>query len=489
MLSLLMLLPLTVLPADDPPTAPLVITNVTVIDTRGGPSLPDRTVVIRGGTIGMVLPAVNYSPVSPDAILVDGKGKFLIPGLWDMHVHLTSERTLALNLANGVTGLRVMWGNPAMTGFPVPHSKWRKEIEEGKRKGPRLVVASNILDGPKPIWPGSVAINDEAQARKAVRDAKAAGADFLKVYSLLSPEAFRAIADEAKLQGLPFAGHVPSLVSAREASDLGMRSMEHLYGLSAACSPHEAEALRERKEALDAAKGNFFAAGPKLSAIDTKLRESYRDDLADSLFAKLKSNGTWQCPTLTVLRAFGSLEDPEFTADPRLRYVDPFTRMFWDPKRDFRLKSMKPEDFAAQRRSFERGLVLVGKMHKAGVPILAGTDEANPYIFPGFSLHDELALFVKAGLSPAEALRTATLNPAKFLGREATLGTVEPGKVADLVLLDADPLADIASTTKIRAVISRGRLLDRPALDGMLKAAEYPASATQKPAGGYCPAH
>jgi adenine deaminase len=190
-----------------------------------------------------------------------------------------------------------------------------------------------------------------------------------------------------------------------------------------------------------------------------------------------------------VLRAFGSLDDPGFAADPRLKYVDPFTRTFWDPKRDFRFKSMKPEDFAAQRRSFGRSLELVGRMHKAGVPIIAGTDEANPYIFPGFSLHDELALFVKAGLTPADALRTATLNPAKFLGREATLGTVEPGKEADLVLLDADPLADIANTTKIRAVVSRGLLLDRAALDGMLKAAEYPAPATQKPAAGFCPEH
>jgi hypothetical protein len=406
-----------------------------------------------------------------------------------MHVHLTRESSLAMNLANGVTGLRVMWGNPAMGGFPIPHGTWRKEIESGKRKGPRLVVASNILDGPKPIWPGSVAIADETQARKAVRDAKAAGADFIKVYSLLSPDSFRAIADEAKLQGIPFAGHVPSLVSAREASDLGMKSMEHLYGIAAACSPHEAEALRDRKRVLDEAKGDWTAARPKLSPIDTKLRESYRDDLADSLASKLKSNGTALCPTLTVLRAIGSLDDPGFVADSRLKYVDQFTRMFWDPKRDFRFKAMKPEEFAAQRRLFDRALVHVARMHKAGVLILAGTDEANPYIFPGFSLHDELALMVKAGLSPAEALRTATVNPAKFLGRESSLGTIEPGKEADLVLLDGDPLADIANTTKIRSVFYRGMLLDRPALDKILKAAEYPAPATPKAAGGYCPEH
>ncbi len=221
------------------------------------------------------------------------------------------------------------------------------------------------------------------------------------------------------------------------------------------------------------------AAGPKLEPLNAQLRDSYRDDLAASLFAKLKANGTWQCPTLAVLRALGSLDDPKFTDDPRIKYVDPFTRMFWNPKADFRLRAMKPEDFAAQRKSFERALARVGDLSRAGVPILAGTDEANPYIFPGFSLHDELTLLVRAGLTPAQALQAATICPARYLGREATLGSVEPGKEADLVLLDADPLADIANTTRIRAVIYRGRLLDRPALDAMLKAAEYPVPKAQ----------
>jgi imidazolonepropionase-like amidohydrolase len=470
---LLLLAPLLLATRPAEPAPPVAIVRVTVIDTKGGPSLPGRTVVVLDGKIASVTTDAE-APKAEGTVVVDGAGKFLIPGLWDMHVHLIGEKALTLNLANGVTGVRVMWGNPSAFGPAVPHTKWRKEIEEGKRVGPRMVIASNILDGPKPIWPGSVAIKNAEEARKTVRDAKAAGADFIKVYSLLSPESFRAIAAECKALGIPFAGHCPSLVSAREVSDLRMASMEHLYGIRAACSPREAELIEARAKAFEEAKGDWTAAKPRLEVIDAQVRESHRPDLEESLFATLKANGTRQCPTLTVLRALGSLDQAKFTDDPRIKYVDPFTRMFWNPKTDFRLKAMKPEDFAAQRKAFEWSLERVGAMGRAGVPILAGTDEGNPYIFAGFSLHDELGLFVKGGLSPMQALQAATIGPARFLGLEASLGSIEPGKEADLVLLDADPLADIGNTTKVRAVIARGRVHDRQALDALLKSCEYP---------------
>jgi len=472
---------------------PIVIVGVTVVDTQGGASLKGRTVVINHGIITLILKDEHYSPIHFDAVIVEGHGKYLIPGLWDMHVHCVREGNLSLNLANGVTGLRIMWGSPAMAGFPVPHATWQKEIEAGKRVGPRLVVASNILDGPNPIWPTTVAISTPDQARKAVRDAKASGADFIKVYSMLTPECYRAIAAEAKALGIPYAGHVPTLMSASEASDLGQKSMEHLYGLYAACSTAEAELLKNRKAILDEAKGDWSIARARLRPLDEKIRDSYSDERGAALFARLKANTTWQCPTLVVLRALAHLDDAQFLGDPRLIYIDTFTKLYWDPKNDFRLRNMKPEDFAAQKQMFERSLVLVGKMQKAGVPILAGSDEGNPYVFSGFSLHDELGLLVKAGLTPLEALQTATLNPAKYLGREQTLGTVEPGKDADLILLDADPLVDIANTRKIRAVIARGRLLDRVQLNSMMKAAEHKSLIAPKPepapVGGMCPLH
>ena len=177
---------LSLLPLADPAKAapPIVINGVTVVDTRGGPSIAGRTVVICGGIISSIVPDLKDSPISSDATVIDGRGKFLIPGLWDMHVHCLREGSLALNLANGVTGLRIMWGNPAIAGFPVPHTAWKREIEAGTRIGPRLIIASNLLDGPKPLWPTTVAIRGPDDARKAVRDAKAGGADFIKVYSI-----------------------------------------------------------------------------------------------------------------------------------------------------------------------------------------------------------------------------------------------------------------------------------------------------------------
>ncbi len=486
-LSLVLLTP----PENQPPT---IITGVTVIDTTGGPAKKGQTVVISRGVVSMVIADELFSPISPDSPIIDGRGKFLIPGLWDMHAHLPTERSIPLNIANGITGVRVMWGNPALTGFPVPHSAWKKQIENGKRLGPRIALASNMLDGPKPFWPGSRAIHNEADAFKAVRDSKAAGADFIKVYSLLTPEGFRSIAREAKQQGLPFAGHVPTLISASEASDLGMKSMEHLYGVMAACSPREAEALAQRKKILDENHGDWSIARTKLAPLDIALRESYDEKIAAKFFAKLKANGTYQCPTLVVLRALGSMDDAKFKSDDRVKYVDPFVRLFWDPKLDTRFKSLKPEDYANQRKAFARGMELVGEMHKAGVPILAGTDEANPYIFAGFSLHDELALLVKSGLTPLEALQAATINPARYFGITETAGSVAPGKVADLVLLDGDPTVDISNTTRINAVFVRGKLQDRKALDALLLAAQQkPSNASSQPAGflpgGYCAEH
>src|SRR5262249_27449919 len=176
--------------------------------------------------------------------------------------------------------------------------------------------------------------------------------------------------------------------------------------------------------------------------------DTYDATKAAALFARFKANGTWQVPTLTVLRALGRMDDKEFTNDARLRYLPPAVRDDWNPKYDFRLKAMTKEDFARQRRIFKRDLERVGAMPRAGVELLAGSDLPNPYCFPGFSLHDELELLVEAGLSPMAALQTATRNPAKYLDQLKDFGTVEQGKIADLVLLEADPLQDIKNTRK-----------------------------------------
>jgi hypothetical protein len=337
--------------------------------------------------------------------------------------------------------------------------RWRDEIAKGSLQGPRMVVASPIIDGPQPVWPNSITASNEAEGRKAVTKVKQLGADFVKVYSLLSREAYFGIADEARKQGLSFAGHVPGAVSAAEASDAGQKSIEHLTGVILACSDRETEL---RSELVNA---NFPAAR---SRIEAKALETFSAKKGTDLFARFIKNGTWQCPTLTVLRSSAYRDDPDFRNDERLRFIPRQVLERWGQRMGNRSDAV----YANAKRLFQKQVEVVGDMRRAGVLILAGSDTGNPFCFPGFSLHDELALLVKAGLTPAESLRAATLNPAKFFGLDQKLGTVEQGKLADLALLEANPLEDIRNTQRIDAVVMNGRFYDRKALDKMLAQAQ-----------------
>ena len=442
----------------------LALTHVTLIDTTGGPAKPDMTVVIAGNRIIEVAKSDQIRPPS-NTETVNANGKFLIPGLWDMHVHWYEKDYLPLFIANGVTGTRQMYGAPVF-------QQWRKEIEAGELLGPHLLIPSPIVDGPKPVWPGSIAVANASEGRQAVIQVKRGGADFVKVYSLLSRDAYFAIADESKKQGIPFEGHVPDSVTLEEASNAGQVSVEHLTGVLAACSSREAELLKSAQatvEAIDAGQlPTVRYSGPEFRARQKLALETYSSQKAETVFGELKKNHTWQCPTLTVLRSMAYSEDPSFANDPRLKYLPRDIVSSWDPKADPFLKNKTAEDWAISKKVFSKDLELVGAMERAGVEILAGTDTLNPYCLPGFSLHDELGLLVQAGLTPLQALQAATLNSARFMGRENDLGTVAPGKIADLVLLDANPLEEIGNTRKISAVVFGGKFFSRAALDDML---------------------
>lgn len=450
----------------NPQSTQLVFTHVTVVDATGAPAKSDMTVVITGDRITEIGKTQKVR-VPKNAQVVDATGKFLIPGLWDMHVHWYLKDYLPLFIANGVTGARLMWGMQV-------HQQWRKEIKSGTLVGPRLVIASPIVDGPNPVWPGSVSVSDDREARQAVNKARLDGADFIKVYSRLTRDAYFAIADEASKQAISFAGHIPQSVTAAEASDAGQKSIEHLTGILTACSSREEEL---RKETAAAVSGGQRSPNPANSRQLTRsMLESFNAEKAASLFARFKRNQTWQCPTLTVLRNIASLDDPKLRDDPRLKYMPFATRTQWDPTKDFRFKDRTAEDFELARLVFKKQVEIVGAMRRAGVEFLAGTDALNPYCFPGFSLHDELVLLVSAGLTPMEALRAGTVNPARFLGKERELGTVEKGKIADLVLLDASPLSDITNTQKINAVVVGGKLIPKSELQQMLATVEAAAN-------------
>lgn len=453
----------------------LALTHATVIDGTGTPAQPDVTVVVTDDRITAVGKSRDIR-VPTNAIVVDATGKYLIPGLWDMHVHWYDQEYLPLFLANGVTGIRLMLGAPM-------HYDWRKEIELGKLPGPRMFIASPIVDGPKPVWPGSISAASAAEGREAVSKVKQDGADFLKVYSLLSREAYFAIADEAKKQGISFAGHVPITVSVEEAAAAGQRCIEHLTGVLSACSSQEDRLLRSAQASFAEA----LATNDPMSALTQVRRDSrlalqtYSPGKADALFALLKSNHTWQCPTLVVLRNIRYQDEASITNDARLKYLPPAIKASWDPSLDFQFRGRTPEDVALGKQVYQKERELVGAMQHAGLDILAGTDTLNPYCFPGFSLHDELALLVQAGLTPMQALQAATRNAARFMGREHELGTIEPGKLADLVLLEANPLEAITNTRRIHAVVYRGQLFPRSALDEMLSKAEALAAKSKMP--------
>jgi imidazolonepropionase-like amidohydrolase len=424
-LALLAFVPRLLTAQADPVTA---ITGVTVIDVRAGIARPGSTVVIEGNRIRAVGPAASISPPA-GARVIDGTGKYLIPGLWDLHVHLgtAGEEALPFFIASGVTGVRDMGSEQF-----EPLRQWRVEILSGRRVGPRIVAAGPIVDGPTPNWPLRVTVRDTAEASRTVDSLAGVGVDFIKVHQQLARETYFAVAARARRLDLHFAGHVPVGVSGIEASNAGQRSLEHGTGVP---------------------------------------------DAVDSAFARtvatFRRNGTWVSPTLAVYWSMAHLTDSSVLNDPRIATLSRSMRDFWEMQKSSWSGDLSLEAF---RKNYRQALTNVKALHAAGVPLLASTDLAFINVYPGSSVHEELEHLVEAGLGPLDALRTATLNPARYFAREHELGTVEQGRLADLVLLDANPLQSIQNTRRISVVISNGRVHDRAELDRITRHPQPPAS-------------
>jgi imidazolonepropionase-like amidohydrolase len=430
----------------------IVFRNVTLIDMVTERPKPAMTVIVSGNRITETGRNIK---IPRNAEVVDAGGKYLIPGLWDMHVHMfnnisragTNDKDLnfPLFIANGVTGVRDMFSDAEDIKLA---RQWNAEIDAGTTTGPRTFVGSAIVDGVPTFLPNLLGVKNAEEARAAVRSLKQSGAGFIKVYWNLSPEAYFAIADESKKQNIVFAGHVPFLVSAFDVSDAGQKSIEHLTGIVETCTSKEDE-LRKKEWT---------------PAVDEEMVATYDDEKCLGLFKRFAKNKTYQVPTAILHRGMNLYDDAGFQDNPGFKYVSEATLKEWadSPQLD------RGRNLLIRRQRFGWMLETIGKMHRAGVPILAGTDNNNPFVVPGFALHEELELFVRAGLTPMQALKTATVDAAKYLGMGKSFGTVEKGKLADLVLLDADPLTDISNTRKINAVVVNGRLLKRQDLDEML---------------------
>ncbi len=471
-LMLIILLP-TLLVAQMKPMSesqPLVFNNVTVIDMTGGQPQPNMTVVVVGNRI-TALGKTGKVRVPKDAQTIDATGKYLIPGFWDMHVHLQKTTPFPLFIANGVLGVRHMGGNLKQV------YEWRESVRQGKLLAPRIISCGAVADGADDgDW--SVETLTAEQGRRAVTINKKQGADFIKVYNP-SREAYFALVAEAKKQNIPFAGHVPFALTSFDASNAGQKSFEHLGNILHSVSTLEPGVIEQRtnETVKPTAKPDDLSAIPARLAAQTKIElETYDAEKANRLFAAFVKNKTWQVPTLATKRPLSLVDDGTFFNDARMKYITAKELEDWKPENNFFLKYRTPEFIVQKKRLYQKELELTGAMHKAGVPFMTGTDVPGAYTYPGFSLHDELALFVQTGFTPMEALQAATINPAKFLGLEKSLGTIEKGKFADLILLDANPLEDIANTKKISAVVANGKYLPKESLQKMLANVEVIAN-------------
>jgi imidazolonepropionase-like amidohydrolase len=423
---------------------PIVITNVTVIDGASAAPRRDQTVVIRGNRIVRVAPSRSVR-LPAASIHVPARGKFLIPGLWDMHVHTSvvgGRDLLGLYVANGVTGVRDMGGDwPTLAG-------WRREIAIGVLVGPRMILSGPYLEGGDVPIPHILTRTPE-EGRAGVDSLIALGVDFVKVHGQLSRETYFAIASRARERGIPFAGHVSRAVGSRAASDSGQRSIEHLLAIPTPCTHADSVALRPR------------------FTVQSALGRCSSENLA-SLYAAFVRNGTWVTPTFVAQYEVAAWPRRSLPGDSLAHYLPDSLRRYVAeifPVPD----SVPPGADSVGGAMLAKRLAQVAAMRRAGVRVLAGTDAPLRNSPPGFGLHEELLMLTRGGLSPLEAIRAATIEPARYLGMRDSLGTVAPGQLADLVLLDANPLLDIRHTRRIAAVVANGRLYDAKARAVLLR--------------------
>ncbi|MCX4792305.1 amidohydrolase family protein [Streptomyces sp. NBC_01221] len=459
------------------PGGAIALTHATVLGAG-----PDHTVLIRDGRITRTGRSAEV-PIPRGTTTYDLTGKYIVPGgLVEAHVHNNGPESVLPPLfpLNGVTTVREMWGGPV-------HHEWRDKVRAGKLLGPRWVIASSIIDGRPSIWANDtgervVEVTDTPSARRAVREAKASGADFVKVYSRLTPEAYEAIADESRRQGLRHAGHCPDTLPIARASDAGQQSIEHLHALLLAASARESEIRRAMaKVRIDPTLGTSFERYAswfrQVHAVEWQAMRTYDVGRTRALFDRLAANGTRVVPTLTVHH---SLErtDQLTPNSSEFKYLPDWMTDYWPTIWSALTAGRTAQDSARIHQIYEHRLRLVAELHRAGVQLLAGTDTGTGYAVPGFSLHHELELLAEAGLPTRDVLRAATTAPARMLGL--------PADRADLLVLDANPRTDIRHTRRIDSVLVAGRYLDRAERLRLL-ADVARAAAASKPPGAAAP--
>ncbi len=439
----------------------LLVRDATVVDVLDGKLHPHRTIVIRGDRIAAIVSEADAAGYEA-AETIDAGGKYAIPGLWDMHVHFgggealigENRNLLPLYLAHGITAVRDAAGDLSPSVFA-----WRDAVASGELQGPRIFTSGPKIEGKDSIWPGDQEVANEQEIDAALDRLQGWKADFVKITNnTLSPELFMAAVRKAERRGMRTSAHVPDALTLDEVSAAGLDSVEHIGYLLKAGSPRE----KEIGQALERGEIDGSQAWEQWNA-------SFDPARAKAVYARMAERGTAVTPTLNGSHVVAYLDQDDHQDDDYLKYIGPGLQATYT----WRVERAAKDDaqaIADRHARFERTASLLPLLQEAGVTILAGTDAGflNSYNYPGIGLHQELGLLVRYGLTPLQALRAATINGARFLGQEERYGNLAPGKAADLVLLDADPLTDIGATRRIDTVVRQGRVYDRAQLDAML---------------------
>lgn len=420
-------------------TDALAVVGATVLQDPMLDPMEDATVVVEGGRISALGPRRSIR-VPENARVVSGEGTWLLPGLWDMHLHLTDATELAMPvlLANGITGVRDMGGDVEIVA-DMERRRLRGELD-----GPRIFTPGPYVDGPKRGLPHRVTVESADEGRAAVDSVAGLGGDFLKVHNGVPADAYFPLMERAHEIGLPVVGHVPVEVSPVAAARAGQASLEHFVTLFEGT-------LRDRTSAPE------------------ELRD-YMENGLDTLIRDLAATDAYLTPTAYTYHLRARRGELARDPDPRRRYVARSLRDQWDAWYPVDDGDEDPRVADLREQFYQIGLEVSARFQAAGVPLLAGTDLAARDVLPGFHLHDELEALVSAGLTPREALATATTLPARFLDAD-TLGTLAPGHRADMILLSEDPRSDIGNLREIEGVVADGRYYDRRDLDRLLERA------------------
>lgn len=443
--------------------ADLLIVNATVIDVASGQLKPASGVAVRGDTIVAVAPVAKAKAQFKASRTIDAGGRFVMPGLWDNHVHFgggpelagDNKALLPLFVAHGITAVRDASGD-----MPLDVLAWRGEVASGALMGPTIFTSGPKIEGIKPIWKGTLEVGAESEADAALDRLKDLRVDFVKITeNTLKPDLFLYTLRQAKARGMTTSAHIPAAITVDAASQAGLGSIEHMGYALRLGSPQEAQI------AAEVASG--AVTGAQASA---RILEGFDEATAMAGFRRLAERGTYVTPTLNGSRIIAYLDQDDHAADAYLAYIGKGLRGTYA----WRVERAAKDDAAAIARRhavYEKNASLLPLLQAAGVQLLAGTDSGflNSFNYPGIGLHEELALFVSKGLTPLQALQASVINGPRFLGHADRYGAVAPGKAADILILDRNPLDDIAATRSIAGVVLKGQYFDRKALDEMLK--------------------